>query len=184
MMLQAGAAAASSVMPVVGPTSPPIGHVQFCQQFTEDCQFNTGSPQVVRLDTDAWLRLRAINSGINRAVIPATDMQIFGVVERWTYPRLAGDCEDYVLEKRRALIRDGWPESALLITVVRDEIGDGHAVLSVRTDRGDLVLDNKTDEVLVWDMTPYTFIKRQSAYSASAWDAVEDGRASAVGSLR
>lgn len=183
MMSAIGTAAAGS-MPIAGPTSPPIGHVQFCQLNPTDCGSYQTPPQLVRLDESAWQRLRGTNTGINAAIIPATDMQIFGVVERWSYPRLAGDCEDYVLEKRRALIADGWPASALLITVVRDEVGEGHAVLTVRTDRGDLVLDNKTDEIRVWSRTPYAYVKRQSATHAAAWEAVEIGPASEVGSLR
>jgi predicted transglutaminase-like cysteine proteinase len=71
-------------------------------------------------------------------------MAQFGVIERWTYPDLGmGDCEDYVLLKRRKLMELGWPQSALLITVVRDENGEGHAILTVRTTRGDYILDNR-----------------------------------------
>jgi predicted transglutaminase-like cysteine proteinase len=40
------------------------------------------------------------------------------------------DCEDYVLLKRRMLMQAGWPREALLVTVVRDKKGDGHAVLN------------------------------------------------------
>jgi len=41
------------------------------------------------------------------------------------------------------LLEAGWPRQALLITVVRDKRGDGHAVLTVTTDRGDFILDNQ-----------------------------------------
>ena len=127
--------------------------------------------------------VQAVNTAVNTAVLPATDAQIYGVVERWDYPRLAGDCEDYAIEKRRELIDAGWPESALLLTVVRDEVGDGHAVLTVRTNRGDLVLDNKTDDIAVWSATPYRFLKRQSTRDAAAWDQIQDGRDTLVGSV-
>ena len=64
-----------------------------------------------------------------------TDLEHWGVVERWNYPDDGyGDCEDYVLLKRRMLMQAGWPREALLITVVRDKKGDGHAVLTVKTD--------------------------------------------------
>jgi predicted transglutaminase-like cysteine proteinase len=74
-----------------------------------------------------------------------------------------------VLLKRRILIQRGWPATALLITVVRDESNEGHAVLTVRTDRGDFVLDNKVNHVKAWADTPYTFVKRQSARNPLVW---------------
>ena len=64
-------------------------------------------------------------------------------------PNGAGDCEDYVLEKRRELMHKGLSASDLLITVVRKPDGEGHAMLTVRTDKGDFVLDNLTDAVAV-----------------------------------
>ncbi|MGI9406916.1 MAG: transglutaminase-like cysteine peptidase, partial [Hyphomicrobiaceae bacterium] len=77
--------------------------------------------------------------------------------------------EDYVLLKRRMLMQRGWPASALLITVVRDEFGDGHAILTARTTSGDFILDNRLDEVVAWHALPYDFIKRQSAVNPMYW---------------
>ena len=57
-----------------------------------------------------------------------------------------GDCEDYVLLKRRMLIQSGWPREALLVTVVRNERDEGHAVLTVTSDKGDYILDMRTRE--------------------------------------
>jgi len=91
------------------------------------------------------------------------------VVERWSYPDDGyGDCEDYVLLKRRMLIQSGWPQGGLLVTVVRDT-DEGHAVLTVTTDNGDYILDNKRDEILLWSETGYRFIKRQSQYNPNVW---------------
>lgn len=175
--------AESASMRIAGATAPPIGHVQFCGDHPDECGRYDRANQVVKLTSASWTRLQTVNSGVNAAVLPATDMQIYGVVERWDYPRLAGDCEDYALEKRRELIAEGWPASSLLMTVVKDEVGDGHAVLTVRTDRGDFILDNKTDVVEAWDRTPYRFLKRQSTVNAGAWDKIADGRDVLVGSV-
>ncbi|WP_163609120.1 transglutaminase-like cysteine peptidase, partial [Klebsiella pneumoniae] len=88
----------------------------------------------------------------------------------WTYPVDGkGDCEDLVLEKKRRLIALGVPREALLITVVRDLNGDGHAILTVVTDRGDYVLDNFSNEVKLWHETGYRFIKRQAQTDANQW---------------
>ena len=52
-----------------------------------------------------------------------TDMDHWGMIDRWNYPDDGyGDCEDYVLQKRKMLIQAGWPREALLITVVRDKL--------------------------------------------------------------
>ena len=62
-----------------------------------------------------------------------------------------------------------WPEGALAITVVRDENQEGHAVLTVRTDAGDFLLDNKNPKVLAWKETPYIFVKQQSKENQLLW---------------
>lgn len=184
LLLAAGPVQAfPTAMQVSGETSQPIGHLRFCEQHAAECRRLERPNQVVRLTDAAWEDLKAVNLAVNAAIVPATDMQLYGVAEVWDYPQIAGDCEDYVLEKRRALVKSGWPASALLITVVRDEIGDGHAVLTVRTDRGDLVLDNKRDEILIWSQTPYQYLKRQSTVNAARWDAIADGRDVVVSSV-
>ena len=88
--------------------------------------------------------------------------------------------EDYQLAKQRELIREGWPASDLLMTVVREKSGDGHAVLMVRTDRGDLVLDNEDSLIRLWSDTPYVFLKRQSQGDASAWVGLIDSHQSVI----
>jgi len=59
----------------------------------------------------------------------------------------------------------------LLITTVEDRKGGGerHAVLTVRTDRGELILDNQTPEILFWYETDYRFLARQSPSDPNVW---------------
>src|SRR6476620_10137254 len=135
-----------------GNSLPPIGYVTFCREHEAEC--NPSGPIVDRMQLTAQKR---------------ADLELYGKVEVWTYPSGKGDCEDYVLLKRRMLIERGWPESTLLITVVRDENNEGHAVLTVRTDSGDLVLDNKRQDIVRWTETPYTFIKQQSDRNPLVW---------------
>ena len=131
----------------------------------------------VVLTRKAWNELVRINDWVNEAIEPMTDLEHWGVPERWNYPHdRYGDCEDYVLLKRRMLLEAGWPRQALLITVVRDKRGDGHAVLTVRTDRGDFILDNQNEEILLWSATGYRFVKRQSQGDPNAWVALGDHR--------
>jgi predicted transglutaminase-like cysteine proteinase len=107
---------------------------------------------------------------ISNTIKPLTDIEHWGVVDRWSYPDDGyGDCEDYVLLKRRMLIESGWPRDALLVTVVHNEKDEGHAVLTVTTDSGDYVLDNQNMNILLWSETGYRFVKRQSQSDPNVW---------------
>lgn len=148
----------------------PIGWSQFCDDNATDCRAPRSAQSVMRLDDRSWSELLTVNLKFNQAIAPVTDQDQFGVIENWSYAKTGmGDCEDYVLEKRRELIRRGWPLSALLITVVIDKDGGGHAVLTVVTDRGEFVLDNQTDKVLPWSKSGLTFIRRQSPDNQNVW---------------
>ena len=163
------------VQTVGGTTSIPVGHAEFCQHRPDECRANPSPVAAVPLTEGLWQQLLTVNAGINQAVIPVTDQDLYQVAEFWTYPNGYGDCEDYALAKRRELINAGWPASALLMAVVKQANGEGHAVLMVRTDRGDLVLDNQIGSIDLWSDTPYKFIKRQSQADAGKWvDMVDD----------
>jgi predicted transglutaminase-like cysteine proteinase len=172
----AGAASASESagsMAVSGWANAPVGHVVFCRHFPEQCVAQGAAGPVV-LDDAHWAELERVNSSVNAAIAPATDMQIYRMEELWTLPGTTGDCEDYVLMKRKQLLERGWPTSALLIAVVFDEVGDGHAVLIARTTHGDFTLDNKTDDIRLWNRTGYRFVKRQSDLDPRKWVSVGD----------
>jgi predicted transglutaminase-like cysteine proteinase len=165
----------AAFMPTYEDASPPPGYVQFCQKNVLDClptlPSSASAPRAV-LDGLRLEELESVNSLVNKMIRPVSDIELYGQREYWTYPVMEGDCEDYVLLKRRMLIARGWPVSALLITVVRDEDGEGHAVLTVTTDRGDLILDNKQSVIKAWYETPYRYIKRQSPEDPLIWVAL------------
>ncbi|MGF1651559.1 MAG: transglutaminase-like cysteine peptidase [Hyphomicrobiaceae bacterium] len=160
-------------MRVFGTVSAPFGFVDFCHRHPAECR--TSSPETARFDATPLrlAELDRINRSVNASVIPATDLEIYGVTEYWTFPGQYGDCEDYAILKRRLLIDRGWPASALLLTVVRDEEGEGHAVLTARTLQGDFILDNKTDDLKVWTDTNYHYIMRQSYLNSKVWMALD-----------
>jgi predicted transglutaminase-like cysteine proteinase len=170
-------------MKVGGLTSQPIGHYELCQRETEECRQTTARPRPVKLTRKLWQTMIDVNNAVNSTVMPRTDMEMWGIEEYWSYPQAYGDCEDYVLEKRRRLIRAGVPAGNLLITVVRQPNGDGHAVLTVVTSMGDYILDNLEARVSVWTDTDYTYLKRQSASHSGKWVTINDGRSIAVGSV-
>ncbi len=186
MALLATPTVASPSMRTGGLTSQPIGHYDFCQANPAECNIRLRDEGPERMSDDFWKLAVAVNVRVNAEVKPMNDIEIFGKDEVWAYPdNGVGDCEDYVLEKRRELMRQGVSLSNLLITVVRKADGEGHAVLTLRTDRGDFVLDNLTDAVRPWDQTGYRFLKRQASNHTGRWVTIRDGQPSAplVGSV-
>jgi predicted transglutaminase-like cysteine proteinase len=158
-------------------TRAPIGWVEFCNETPSECLPQVQPPQEMALTQKSWAHLVRINNLVNHRIKPMTDMDHWGVAEKWSYPDDGyGDCEDYVLLKRKMLSEAGWPLSALLITVVRDQNGDGHAVLTVKTDKGEFVLDNQNAEILLWSETNYRYVKRQSQQDPNTWVALGDPR--------
>ena len=166
-------------------TSQPIGHYEFCLAYADECkQLRDTNTNPVTLTKDLWFSVVNINSAVNMVIEPKSDLDIYGREEVWTFPDQAGDCEDYVLLKRQMLINGGMSPSTLLITVVRKPDGEGHAVLTIRSDRGDFILDNLTSQVKSWDQTPYTYLKRQSTKHQGQWETIERSDDTLVGSIK
>ena len=151
-------------------TQPPPGWADFCAREPTECGGPATTPRDIALSWAAWTDLVRVNNWVNETIKPLTDIEHWGVIERWSYPDDGyGDCEDYVLLKRRMRMRLGWPREALLVTVVRNQKNQGHAVLTVTTDKGDYVLDNQNRNILLWSETGYRFIKRQSQANPNVW---------------
>src|SRR5258708_7514208 len=158
-------------------TRAPIGWVEFCVEYDPECKTKPSAPRDVVLSGQAWKDLVRINRSVNANVKPMTDMEHWGVVERWNYPDDGyGDCEDYVLQKRKMLMQAGWPREALLITVVRDKTKDGHAVLRVKSHKGQDVLDTQTDDSGLRSDTGYRSVQRQSPADPHVWAALGEPR--------
>jgi predicted transglutaminase-like cysteine proteinase len=159
-----------------GDTLPPVGYVKFCHANAAECApysfAERFSAEAIAMTPDRWNVVYRINASVNRKIKPVTDQELYGEPERWTYPVSAGDCEDYLLMKKRQLEKLGFPAKALRITVVLQEHGEGHAVLTLKTTEGDFVLDNRRADILLWSDTNYTFLKRQSAQDPKRWVAL------------
>ena len=179
------ASAGPAFMHTGGRTTQPVGHYDFCQRIPVECAQRTPKGSPVELTRKLWATIVNVNNSVNVRVKPRTDMEIYGVEEYWAYPDNGyGDCEDYALEKRRELMAVGVPAGDLLMTVVRQPNGDGHAVLTVRTSLGEFILDNLEPKVLAWNDTVYTYLKRQSTENSGIWVTINDGREDAVASVR
>lgn len=167
-----------------GITSQPIGHYEFCQKYADECNVRSKLTAPPRVTEYGWTVVREINVAVNASITAMTDLDVYGRDEVWEYPTTAGDCEDFVLLKRRQLMERGFAAADLLITVVRKPDGEGHAVLTLRTTEGDFVLDNLSDDVKIWTDTNYTYLKRQASFNSGRWISIEDGRDVLVGALR
>jgi predicted transglutaminase-like cysteine proteinase len=149
----------------------PYGWVDFCNRHAEECTLGKLKPMDVRLTRRAWKTLNEVNSFVNDAITPISNLDHWGTtLDHWDYPVDGkGDCKIYALFKRKLLIEHGFPRQALLMTIVRDFNGEGHAVLTVKTDRGDFVLDNLSPSVRPWSATGYQFYKRQAQDDPNVW---------------
>ncbi|WP_238278607.1 transglutaminase-like cysteine peptidase, partial [Methylobacterium jeotgali] len=161
--------APAPVATVTGSAKPLVAWVAFCEAYAAECAVDPSEPARIALTAQVWASVVSVNRRVNRSIRAVTDMEHLGVADRWDLAEDgSGDCEDFQLLKRHLLAKAGLPRRAMRMTVVIDEKGEGHAVLTLLTDRGDLVLDNKTSAVLPWHQTGYTFIKRESQ-DAIAW---------------
>jgi predicted transglutaminase-like cysteine proteinase len=170
--LNSNAAMAAALYASVGARTPtpPIGWVQFCQTYQGVCDTRPLPPRDIVLSAKTWDDLKRINAWVNHAIKPETDMDHYGMIQWWRYPDDgAGACHSYALLKRRILMQAGWPRQALLMSIVHEANGEGHAVLTVKTDKGEFILDNLTDDILLWSKTPYSYYKRQSQDDPNVW---------------
>ena len=157
-------------------TSVPYGWVDFCGRRPEECALGKLNPVDIRLNKKTLAAIAKINTSVNAAIEPITNLDHWGtMVDHWDYPVDGkGDCKVYALYKRKLLIEQGFPRQALLMTIVRDLDGEGHAILTIKTDHGEFVLDNLSDEVRPWNVTGYRFVKRQSQEDPNVWLAIGD----------
>jgi len=151
----------------------PSGFLAFCDRNPGECRSSRGQPDKIAYTPEIRAALETVNIAVNSAVRPLDDSEHYGVAEFWTVPVDGeGDCEDYVLAKRKMLTLLGLAAPALRITVAFNKNRVRHAVLTVVTDRGDYVLDNLQDEILQPDQTGYVWVERQDAASRTGWVAL------------
>ena len=139
--------------------APPAFH-SFCAREPRLCSTN-GQAKAVTLTPQLRRELESVNIAVNRRVKERSDISSSGKADDWRLPMAQGDCEDFAILKKSELLKRGWPASTLLLTVATLN-GQGHTVLTVRTDAGDLVLDNRTNAVKDWSRTSYRYFARQS----------------------
>jgi predicted transglutaminase-like cysteine proteinase len=136
----------------------PLGYQLMCLRSPASCR--GGGAPAIALDAPTMAALKKVNSRVNGTMKPRSDRG----ADVWdANATAAGDCEDYVLAKRRLLIAAGLPPSALRIAYVKTRSGEGHAILLVETRGAALVLDNLTHAIRPLSQTGYRVISTSGA---------------------
>lgn len=174
--------------PTTAYVSPPAGFISFCMRLPGQCDASAASPVELALTAERWQQIQHVNTNVNAAIWPQDDEAHYGRAEYWTIPTDGyGDCDDYALTKRKALIEAGVPIRALRIAIVLTPHNGRHAVLVVATNNGDFLLDNLTDAIIERHQSDYVWIEQQDAQYPREWISLMPGadntRQSAVGSL-
>jgi predicted transglutaminase-like cysteine proteinase len=161
--------AASELVASSRQANPIPAWAEFCKRYPTECAVDASQPATITLTAVTWSTILEVNRRVNKSVRSLPDRDHWGVPDRWDLAEDgSGDCEDFQLLKRKLLAEAGLPRRAMRMTVVIDDRDEGHAVLMIRTDRGDFILDNKTNAVLPWSKTGYIFVKREGQDS-TAW---------------
>lgn len=155
------------------PTLPPMAYFQFCLRYTGECRPQQivfrGGP--IKMTEGRWSDLRDVNDAVNDTIVPQRNL--LGLAgEEWLINPGRGDCNDYAVSKRHMLLQRGWPARVLLLSEVRMASGEHHLILVVRSDKGDLVLDNMSRVVKTWNKVPYSWVRMQSAANPNIWSTV------------
>ncbi len=166
-----GVMPAPGAMPEARAAAPaPAGFISFCMRFAGQCEAAPGAAKTVALTDQTWRTLSKVNREVNDSIWPQDDETHYGRAEYWTIPTDGyGDCDDYAVTKRKDLLAAGFPAPALRIAVVLTADATRHAVLTVSTDKGDLVLDNLRRDVVPWNATGFIWIERQDTANPMKW---------------
>lgn len=142
------------------PTKAPAGYTEAVAQGVID---PGARPEEIAYSRQLLITLQRVNDEINGSVVYVT-----GPNDAWRPAESTGDCEDIALAKRERLMAMGYPPGALRMTVGRIP-GGAHAVLSVMTNRGSLIMDSVSPKVAseIW------YRSRGYDLVARAWPGVE-----------
>lgn len=153
-------------------TLAPLQFVKFCMKHGSECEAN-GAQGTAPTAQAVMAVLSEVNTSVNNS-IAARRKTTDPMMANWELAPSSGDCNDYAVTKRHALIARGLPSSALRLAVVVTDQGIGHLVLVARLDEGDFVLDNLDANVRPWKAAGYKWLSMQSADNPRFWVAIDE----------
>jgi len=157
------------------PTLAPMAFTRFCLEYPAECkpQRLVFAGDRIELNITRWAELEDVNRTVNSSIHPERNED--GLAgEKWLLGPDRGDCNDYAVTKRHELIARGWPARTVLLSEVVTVSGEHHLVTVVRTDSGDLVLDNLTDQIMPWSRTPYRWVRIQMPKNPNYWASISE----------
>jgi predicted transglutaminase-like cysteine proteinase len=169
---------AGQIIKLEARTLPPFAFTMFCLKYAGECK---PQPMVFRggkfkLTAERWADLKEVNQTVNASIRPEANLE--GLAgEKWLINPVSGDCNDYAVSKRHDLIARGWPARAVLLSEVVVGSGEHHLVVVVRTNGGDLVLDNLTPSIMPWSRKPYRWVRMQTPSNPNYWASLADRKA-------
>jgi predicted transglutaminase-like cysteine proteinase len=177
LFLQPASGLANSRLTALAPAKPPDGALAVCRAYAGACHHKSGNAPTLPTNDSDWLaRASKVNEAVNQTVVPKSDFNLYGRPNVWALPlNNQGDCKHLALLKKQRLIQDGLPSSNLLLALVIGSTNELHAVLIMRTNETDYVLDNLDSRILPWTATGYTFLKMQNPANGSRWDVILEG---------
>lgn len=107
---------------------------------------------------------KSVNHEVNESTSYRSDLSLYQRAEHWEPAAGEGDCEDYALAKRAALLKAGADLDDLRLATCWCEDGGYHAVLVVTTDEGEFVLDNRYQDPMPRQLLPYKWDKIQKGH--------------------
>jgi predicted transglutaminase-like cysteine proteinase len=155
------------------PTLAPMAFTRFCLEYPAECkpQRLVFAGDRIELNIRRWAELEDVNRTVNSSIHPARNEE--GLAgKKWLLGPARGDCNDYAVTKRHELITRGWPARTVLLSEVVTVSGEHHLVTVVRTDSGDLVLDNLTNQIVPWSRTPYRWVRIQMPRNPNYWASI------------
>jgi predicted transglutaminase-like cysteine proteinase len=168
-MSVAALCAAFSSAAIAQPARTPAGAGKLCSDYPWACSAAaTGTS-----DPAAILQLaKSVNRKVNFSIREVSDRAQYGIEEKWTLPKDAGDCEDFALLKMRMLIDQGVAPANLRLAQVMKRRVLSHVVLLVRTaPTEEYVLDSLSGSVSPRSASSYVFLKQQSRTNPAHWEA-------------
>ena len=157
------------------PTLAPMAYTQFCVRYVDECKqrrpmFRGGR---IKLTNLRWTELVNVNGSVNSSIRPEPNKA--GIADHeWLLGPAFGNCNDYSVTKRHELIARGWPARAVLLSEVATFLGQHHVVVVVRTNIGDLVLDNLTETIMPWFQKPFQWVRMQTPRNPNFWVSISE----------
>jgi predicted transglutaminase-like cysteine proteinase len=143
----------------------PAGWLNHCMADLDRCRPGPGG-SVAAADNATLALVAQVQREVNRRIAPRGEPE---GRDLWLVGPPSGDCDDYALTKQALLRAAGLPAGAVRLATALLPNGELHAVVTVETTRGTLVLDNLQFEPVPLDMVGYRWLRLEQPGPGLRW---------------